>query len=263
MKLAREGVPFITAFVGLAILPAALAGGVLRAPAWAVLAASFPGLLLTLFSAWFFRDPDRAVPDGEGVVVAPADGKVVSVRNDPSGPSLAIFLNVFDVHVNRSPIAGRVESVRYTEGRFLAAFDERAGLENERNEIVITGAAGRVIVTQVAGLIARRIVCKVKPGDQLAGGQRLGLIRFGSRTDLRLPAGASVEVSVGDRVRGGASVVGRLPQGSAEIFSGPADQRESSRGLTQPAHGVSGKSGAAASRPADGGRSVASSVRPQ
>jgi phosphatidylserine decarboxylase len=211
MRIAREGIPFIAGFIILAAAGAllgALPGG---SAGWLSFALAIPGILLTAFSAWFFRDPERDIPAGPGTIVSPADGKVVSVVDAADGPSVAIFLNVFDVHVNRAPIAGRVESVQYRKGRFLAAFHERAGEENERNEIVLASAAGSVRVRQIAGLIARRIVCRVKPGDSVRAGERFGLIRFGSRTDLRLPAGSRIRVRVGERVRGGATIIGELP----------------------------------------------------
>lgn len=215
MKIAREGIPFVLGFLLLGA-GAATVGAWLRLPAWAAAAMMVPGLSLTAFSLWFFRDPEREIVVGPRNVVSPADGKVVAVRDDPEGPSIAIFLNVFDVHVNRSPIAGRVESVTYTKGRFLAAFDERAGEQNERNDIVITGPLGTVRVRQIAGAIARRIVCKVRPGDSLGLGERFGLIRFGSRTDVRLPRGSILRVRVGDRVSGGSTLIGRLPPSATE-----------------------------------------------
>jgi len=219
MRIAPDGLPFLAGFLGVALVPALVAGG-LGAPAWGSGIAAAPGLILLLFSAWFFRDPERRPPEGAGIIVSPADGKVVAVNDGPTAPGLAIFLNVFDVHVNRSPIAGRVESVRYTEGRFLAAFDQRAGEANERNDIVVAGTGGTVCVSQIAGLIARRIICKVKPGDRLEAGQRVGLIRFGSRTDLVLPPGARVSVRVGDRVKGGETPVGWMPaEGTGALVS--------------------------------------------
>lgn len=220
MKIAREGVPFVAGFLALALIASALMSVFQHGFGLAAALAGFPGLGLTLFSAWFFRDPERVPPTDPSAIVAPADGKVVLVDENPSGPRVAIFLNVFDVHVNRSPIAGRVESVRYTEGRFLAAFDARAGEVNERNDLVVAGPAGRVTVSQIAGLIARRIVCRVKPGDPLAAGERFGLIRFGSRTDLGLPPGARIDVRVGQRVKGGATVIGWMPEAAAGSGSG-------------------------------------------
>ena len=229
MKIAREGVPFVAGFFSLALAPAVLVvylrGGL--GPA-AVLTAA-PGLALALFSAWFFRDPDRRPPTDPAAIVAPADGKVVLVDLNPSGPHVAIFLNVFDVHVNRSPIGGRVESVRHTEGRFLAAFDARAGDANERNDVVVAGPAGSVVVSQIAGLIARRIVCHVKPGDHIRAGDRFGLIRFGSRTDLKLPPGARVDVRVGQRVKGGATLIGRMPDAIDPCASVAAGRKSESK----------------------------------
>src|SRR5262249_2754571 len=138
MKIVREGIPFVLGFL-LFGAAAGAAGAGLRLPSWGTAAMAAPGIALAAFSLWFFRDPERTIASGPGNVVSPADGRVVRVLDDPEGPSIAIFLNVFDVHVNRSPIEGRVESVTYVKGRFLAAFDERAGDENERNEVVIAG----------------------------------------------------------------------------------------------------------------------------
>ena len=212
MRFAREGLPFIAGFLLAGVLVTTLAYALGLKGVGSALAGS-PFAALGLFSAWFFRDPDRAAPSGEGVVLAPADGRIVAVRESEAGPSLAIFLNVFDVHVNRAPVAGSVKEVAYRRGGFRAAFDERAGEENERNDLVLSSDAGEVRVRQIAGLIARRIVCRVRPGDRLAAGERFGLIRFGSRTDLRLPPGGEIFVQVGDRVRGGETIVGRMPRG--------------------------------------------------
>lgn len=241
MRIAREGIPFV---VGFLLLGAGVGAGAawLELPTWAGVLLAAPGLLLGLFSVWFFRDPDRDVPDGTDLVVSPADGRVVAVRKDPEGPSVAIFLNVFDVHVNRSPIAGRVENVTYTKGRFLAAFDERAGEHNERNEVVLTGSMGTVRVRQIAGAIARRIVCKVGPGDRLSLGQRFGLIRFGSRTDLRLPRGSTILVRVGERVKGGESLIGRLPSAQGQRAEAPEADRVSARtAVSGPMRDLDGK----------------------
>ena len=223
MKIAREGIPFILFFLGAGVALVLLAGAVSGALVWLLGPAGAVFLLLGAFSLWFFRDPDRVVPTGPGIVVSPADGTVVAVTGDPEGPSVAIFLSVFNVHVNRSPIAGRVTDVSYRRGRFLAAFDERAGEMNERSEILVEGESGAVRVRQIAGVLARRIICKVRPGDRLAAGERFGLIRFGSRTDLRMPPGSTVAVSVGDKVRGGASVIGRMAAARPEVHSGLAE----------------------------------------
>jgi phosphatidylserine decarboxylase len=230
MKIAREGIPFIAAFLGAGIVLALLAGALSGALVWLFGAGSAIFLGLGIFSLWFFRDPERVIPDGPGIVVSPADGTVVAVTEDPEGPSVAIFLSVLNVHVNRSPIAGRVTDVSYRKGRFLAAFDERAGEMNERSEILVMGEDGAVRVRQIAGVLARRIICKVKPGDRLSAGERFGLIRFGSRTDLRMPPGSTVAVKVGDKVQGGASVIGRMAPAAAQTPAALAGTASALRG---------------------------------
>lgn len=157
----------------------------------------------------FFRDPERKIPDDPDLILSPADGRVLEVAPAGEGTRISIFLSVLDVHVNRSPIAGRVGEVVHTPGRFLAAFDTRASDLNEQTRVPIEGRRGAVVVKQIAGLIARRIVCRVGAGAELAAGERFGLIRFGSRTDLMLPRGARATVTAGDRVRGGSSVVAK------------------------------------------------------
>jgi phosphatidylserine decarboxylase len=172
---------------------------------------------LAAFMAFFFRDPERAAPTTARAILAPADGKVMAVgpvADDPFvGPAQAvsIFLSPLDVHVNRSPLAGLVVGVEHRPGAKLAAYRAEASEQNERTTIAIQGDGARVIVRQIAGVLARRIVCRVQPGDRLASGQRFGLIKFGSRTDLIVPAGARLQVKVGDRVRGGETVLGVLP----------------------------------------------------
>ena len=199
-RIAREGWPFVG-------VPLVLGLGAI-AVGWSFLAV--PLLLLAGFSTWFFRDPERRVPPDPALVVAPADGKVVEVERLPDGRlRLAIFLSIFDVHVNRSPVAGHVVRVEHTPGRFLAAWKAETRDVNERNEVVLETDRGPVRVLQVAGLVARRIVCRAAPGTSLGKGERFGMIRFGSRTELILPPGASPAVRVGDTVRGGASVVAR------------------------------------------------------
>jgi phosphatidylserine decarboxylase len=167
-----------------------------------------PFYLFALFCLWFFRDPEREIPQGP-VAVSPADGKVVLVRRRPEHTLVSIFLNVFDVHVNRTPIAGKVVGVEYTKGKFLVASKEEAVLENERNTITIEGDGVLVRFAQVAGLIARRIVCYVKPGDFVTRGERVGLIKFGSRVDITFGPEWTVEVAVGQRVSAGSSIVAR------------------------------------------------------
>lgn len=163
--------------------------------------------------AGFFRDPERVPPDAEGVVVSPADGKVVDVgdASDPAGRRLSIFLSPLDVHINRAPMNGRVADVRYQTGHFLAAYKGKASDENERNAIELVDDEGRTLrIVQIAGFLARRIVCHVGRGDALKRGERFGLIMFGSRVDLHLPREAAVEVVAGQRVRGGETIVARL-----------------------------------------------------
>lgn len=176
---------------------------------------SVPPLLLAAFFLWFFRDPERAIPQEPGLVVSPADGKVTEVAriSTPDGECfrISIFLSVFDVHVNRSPVAGVVRDVRYRKGLFLNAMNPASAAQNEQNQAIIDASDGYLIAfTQIAGLLARRIVFNKRPGDPVARGERVGLIKFGSRTDVLLPGHAEVLVKVGDRVRGGSSVIARI-----------------------------------------------------
>ncbi|HYE15880.1 MAG TPA: phosphatidylserine decarboxylase [Pyrinomonadaceae bacterium] len=185
------------------------------APLWAVAALL---ALVALFMAYFFRDPQREAPGDAGIVVSPADGRVTRVeklaRGDAGSPTLvSIFLSPFDVHVNRSPIAGTILDVTYTKGSFKMATREDASLVNEQNALTIQGELITVVCKQIAGVLARRIVCWKRPGDKLGLGERFGLIKFGSRTDLVLPSEVRVEVEVGARVRGGVSVIGRVSDG--------------------------------------------------
>lgn len=176
-----------------------------------------PPVLLAMFFLWFFRDPQRAIPAGEGVIVSPADGVVTEAEwvetTLGSRLRLSIFLNVFDVHVNRSPIAGTVKLVEYREGGFMNAMNPESGLTNEQTMIQIEGHGCEVALKQIAGLLARRIVCNVKAGDRVERGQRIGLIKFGSRCDVLLPAEATLKVKTGVRVKGGATVLAVLPAG--------------------------------------------------
>jgi phosphatidylserine decarboxylase len=173
---------------------------------------ALPFCILAAFCLYFFRDPDREVPSGP-VAVSPADGKVVVVKPENGGQRISIFLNVFDVHVNRTPIPGRVVDVRYQEGQFLVASKEAASHSNEQNTITVDGmVAGdmtRIVFKQIAGLIARRIICYKKPGDTLAAGERVGLIKFGSRVDVQLGPEWEIVVRVGQRVSAGSSVIAR------------------------------------------------------
>jgi phosphatidylserine decarboxylase len=174
-----------------------------------------PVLLLAAFFLWFFRDPERKIPTLEGAVVSPGDGKVTDVSvvtvDGISWIRISIFLSVFDVHVNRSPIAGVIREVRYKRGKFLNAMSSHSAEENEQNIVTVEANGSTVIFKQIAGLIARRIVFNFKVGDQLTRGERVGLIKFGSRVDVLFDRDAAVQVKVGDRVQGGASLLGILP----------------------------------------------------
>jgi phosphatidylserine decarboxylase len=165
-------------------------------------------LLLAAFVAFFFRNPRREIPSDPRVIVSPADGRVVKVERVGNVTRLSIFLSIFNVHVNRSPIAGRIEAIDYRRGKFKAAFNHSASVENERNVIMVTQGNIKLVFTQIAGLIARRIVCWKKVGDTVGKGELIGLIRFGSRVDVLFPAGTDVTVEKGARVRGGSTPIG-------------------------------------------------------
>ncbi|HYS17640.1 MAG TPA: phosphatidylserine decarboxylase [Candidatus Binatia bacterium] len=206
LPVAREGWPFI-------VVPAAIAAGLALTGRRGL---AVPFAAASLASLGFFRDPERETPAVPGGVLAPADGRVIAVDEleDPfAGPAVrvTIFLSPLDVHVNRSPIAGLVVGVAYSRGRFVAAYRPDAGDVNERCVVNLQGESARVTVVQIAGVVARRIVCRVGPGDKLAAGERFGMIRFGSRTDCCMPRGAGVRVRAGDRVTGGVTVLGVLP----------------------------------------------------
>jgi phosphatidylserine decarboxylase len=193
-------------FYAVPLLAVALLVGWLASPAW-----SAPALLLAAFFLWFFRDPDRLVPRLAGAVVSPADGKVTAVSQitEDSIPRLriSIFLSVFDVHVNRSPIRGVIRKVNYRPGKFLNAMNPDSASQNEQNIVTVEADDQTVIFKQIAGLLARRIVFNKKVGDPVERGERVGMIKFGSRVDILLHASASVQVKVGDRVQGGSSVL--------------------------------------------------------
>ena len=206
MKIDRAGVPFIAA----ALLPAA-GFAVARRPVAAASVAALGG-----FFAFFFRDPERRIPPDPGAVVAPADGRVMIAgpsdhRWSPPGTwnQVTIFLSPLDVHVNRSPVEGRITRIVYRPGRFLPAFDERSN-DNELNEIWIDRGGQPVVVRQVVGILARRIVCRVGEGDLIQRGQRIGLMKFGSRMDVFLPTSAELHVRVGERVIAGETVLAIL-----------------------------------------------------
>jgi phosphatidylserine decarboxylase len=170
-------------------------------------------LLLSAFVAFFFRNPRRQIPEDPKVIVSPADGRVVKVERVGNVTKLSIFLSIFDVHVNRSPMRGRIEAMDYKRGRFKAAFNHAASVENERNIIMLSQGNTKLVFTQIAGLVARRIVCWKKVGDFVEKGELVGLIRFGSRVDVLFPAGTEVTIQTGERVRGGSTPIGVIVDG--------------------------------------------------
>jgi phosphatidylserine decarboxylase len=171
-------------------------------------------LLLAAFFLWFFRDPERMIPAGTGLVISPADGKITDVSstqlNGVPCTRISIFLNVFDVHVNRSPISGVIKSAVYKKGQFMNAMAEASADDNEQNIVTVEGDGMTVVFKQIAGLLARRIVFNHKPGETVARGQRVGLIKFGSRTDVIFPQPAEISVKLGDRVKGGSSILAKV-----------------------------------------------------
>ena len=208
MRVAKEGYPII------------LFTASLSAAAWAIGWSGLAGVLgiLAIGVLAFFRDPERRPPDGEGLIVAPADGKVVSITKVTQGrlmkkadARVSIFLSPLDVHINRSPIGGKVEDVKHTPGKFIAAYKDDASERNEQNSLRLVDDRSREVeVVQVAGVVARRIICRARKSDLLSRGAKFGLIMFGSRTDLYLPASIRIEVLEGQRVKGGETIVGRF-----------------------------------------------------
>jgi phosphatidylserine decarboxylase len=205
LKLARESIPFI-------VIPAVLGVLSLVFGFWYL---TIIFALVVAFMAYFFRDPRRVPPQDPNVVVAPADGRVTRIKtlvsdNGESSTFVSIFLSPFDVHINRSPIAGKVVDISYSPGKFLMATNEKASLVNEQNALVIKGERVTVVCKQIAGILARRVVCWTTKGDNLALGERFGMIKFSSRTDLILPANVNVTITEGSRVTGGVTVIGRI-----------------------------------------------------
>lgn len=210
MRIARDGLPYI-------LIPAAASLVLLALGYWYGLGywyAAVPFVLVTAFMAYFFRDPKREPPQDIAAVVAPADGKVTrvgAIADTPDAPTLvSIFLSPLDVHINRAPIAGTVTNVSYTRGKFLMATDKNASLVNEQNALTIQGDKITVVCKQIAGILARRIICWKHAGEHVNLGERFGLIKFSSRTDVLLPVGVEVLVTEGMRVRGGVTIIGRI-----------------------------------------------------
>lgn len=209
IPVAREGLPFISLIVFATLIVALLGYDLL----------ALLSLLLTAFVSYFFRDPERISPDDEDVVVSPADGKVILVEKifddrfvNEHVYKVSIFMSVFDVHVNRLPFAGEVEKIQYTPGSFYAANTDQGGLANENCAVILNNTKKnfRFAIVQVAGLVARRIVCWLEKGDRVERGSRFGLIRFGSRVDIYLPQQIQIEVRSGQRVKAGETVIGYL-----------------------------------------------------
>jgi phosphatidylserine decarboxylase len=204
VSIVRESIPYILVPVLVALAAAALGF-------WYVAALLF---VVALFMAFFFRDPKRIPPSDPDVVVAPADGRVTRIESQAQGAGLStvisIFLSPLDVHINRSPIPGKIVDVLYSPGKFLIATNEQASLVNEQNALTIQGDKITVVCKQIAGILARRIVCWKEKGDSLGLGERFGMIKFSSRTDVLLPGNVKVTVKEGERVRGGITVIGRI-----------------------------------------------------
>lgn len=199
--MVKEGFPFI-------IVPAIIA---LFFGFFEMWIAALAFVAVAFFMAYFFRDPHRTVPDDEDIVVSAADGKVTRIDSSGDGKLVSVFLSPLDVHINRAPIAGTITRVDYVRGKKIPATSDQASFVNERNAITITGEKMTVVCTQIAGILARRIVCWNREGDPLERGQKYGLIKFSSRTDLLMPKQVEIQVAIGDRVIGGETIIAKLP----------------------------------------------------
>ncbi|HXT61944.1 MAG TPA: phosphatidylserine decarboxylase [Pyrinomonadaceae bacterium] len=204
--MVRDGIPWVAVPLALALVPMLFGY-------WVV---AIPFIVVAAFMAFFFRDPRRRVPSGQGIIVAPADGRVTRVRiagGDNETESLvSIFLSPLDVHVNRSPIAGTIQKIEYTSGKFLMATNERSRTENEQNTLTIVGEEIIVKCSQIAGILARRIVCWKREDERVECGERFGMIKFGSRTDVVMPGTVEVLVKEGMHVRGGVTIIGKIAE---------------------------------------------------
>jgi phosphatidylserine decarboxylase len=206
MRLNRERFPLVIEGIPFIIIPVALTA---LAGLWGKIYLILPFLALTVFMCSFFRNPRRRIPDGEGLILSPADGRIVAVNKEARGNKVSIFMSVFNCHVNRAPAAGRIMAISYQPGKFLPASKGEASHQNERNTIRLQGAKGLSMrFVQVAGILARRIVCYVRTGDAVRRGEIFGTILFGSRVDVYLPRHVAVKVRKGERVKGGKSVLG-------------------------------------------------------
>jgi phosphatidylserine decarboxylase len=216
VNFAREGYPFI--LIALALAAAGYTAAIVRRsfPLWLL---AFVLTVLVLWVAYFFRDPERTGPRGDDLVISPADGRVIEVVevDEPAflqgrAIRISVFMNVFNVHVNRYPVGGRVAYVHYNPGKFMNAAAEKASLDNEQMSIGVQGARHRILFRQIAGLVARRIVTYSRVGDDAEQGERMGIIRFGSRVDVFVPVGSTIRVKVGDKPSAGVTVLAELPQ---------------------------------------------------
>ena len=213
--MAKEG---LSIWLGLTVIAFIVWGIWLFDGRWISFWAAVAGTILATFAVYFFRDPERTIPNVENALVSPADGKIVAIKSISSHPyiqsdatQISIFLSPFDVHINRIPISGKIEFVNYKKGEFLAAYKESASEKNEQTEIgLITQTGARIIVKQIAGVLARRIVCRLEKGQDVSTGERFGMIKFGSRTDLIVPADTKVDIKLGEHVQGGTTIIGRL-----------------------------------------------------
>jgi phosphatidylserine decarboxylase len=215
-------------YYGFVMIAAAVLVGWLTSPLWAAVP-----LALAAFFLWFFRDPERTITREPGAVVSPADGKITHisptvVEGKPLN-RISIFLNVFDVHVNRSPISGVIRGAKYQEGKFLNAMDPQCADCNEQNTVTVEGEGHTIIFKQIAGLLARRIVFTKNIGEKVERGERVGLIKFGSRTDILMEASADIQVKVGDRVKGGASILAFLGREQRELVGASAGRNQEVR----------------------------------
>ncbi len=232
--MANEGFPFV---IGALFAAVVLWGVWFYVPnLWSFLGGIL-GTLLIIFFAYFFRDPLRVIPVGDGLLLSPADGKIVGIKELESHPwlqspaiQISIFLSPLDVHINRIPCAGTIEFVNYKKGKFLAAFNPKASEANEQTEIGLTTDNGtKIVFKQIAGILARRIVCHLENEQKVAGGEKFGMIKFGSRTDLIVPSGTQIDIRLGQRVKGGETILGRMSNSSN---SNPT----STRSVEKPSH---------------------------
>jgi len=218
MRFAPEGYPFIIGFFFITVVISVLLflnWGSGRFTFYFLLFSSCLFFSLTIFMAYFFRDPERKIPEGENIFVSPADGKVILIKDiyekdylKSNSKEVSIFMSPLDVHVNRAPCEGKVAIVKYTPGRFIAAYKDESSLKNENIVMVLEGKQGRVLVRQVAGFLARRAICRAKLGDLLKRGDRYGIIKFGSRLDVYLPENTKILIKLGDKVKAGETVIG-------------------------------------------------------